>query len=174
MSCLLTTGFDIECNDGVGGLEPGSFLITQKENITTVTTVAGAITVLTQVGGTSFFRYRLRKNTQNFDGANTNTPETGVNFIANTLVLLMMKMSAAKNVELKLVTQKPNICIVRDLNGVYHAFGIETGMEFSINSSSGKAYGDMNGYTLTGIEESKNRYTVDASVIASLVIGNPS
>lgn len=86
----------------------------------------------------------------------------------------MMKMSAAKNVELKLVTQKPNICIVRDLNGVYHAFGIETGMEFSINSSSGKAYGDMNGYTLTGIDESKDRYTVDPTVIASLVIGNPS
>lgn len=172
--CLLTTGFDNECNDGVGGLEPGSFLITQKENITVATTTAGVITTLTQAVGTSFFRYRLRKNTQNFDGANTNTPETGVNYIENTLVLLMMKMSAAKNVELKLVTQKPNICIVRDLNGVYHAFGIETGMDFSINSSSGKAYGDMNGYTLTGVEQSKERYTVDATVIAGLTIGDPS
>lgn len=172
--CLLTTGFDNECNDGVGGLEPGSFLITQKENITVATATAGVINTLTQAVGTSFFRYRLRKNTQNFDGANTNTPETGVNYIENTLVLLMMKMSAAKNVELKLVTQKPNICIVRDLNGVYHAFGIETGMDFSINSSSGKAYGDMNGYTLTGVEQSKERYTVDATVIAGLTIGDPS
>jgi hypothetical protein len=172
--CLLTTGFDNECNDGIGGLEPGSFLVTQKENVTATTTVAGVITVLTQTGGTSFYRYRLRKEMMNFDGANTNTPTTGSNFIDNTLVLLMAKMSATKNVELKLLTQKPCISIVRDLNGVYHAFGIETGIDFSVNSSSGKAAADMNGYTITGIDQSKERYTVSSGVMASLVIGDPS
>ena len=169
--CLLTKGFDVECNDGIGGLEPGSFLVTQKDNVTATTVVAGAITVLTQAAATSFFRYKLRKNTQNFDSANTATPETGSNFLTSTIVLLLNKMSALKNVELKLLTQKPCVCIVRDLNGVYHAFGIETGVDFSVNSSSGKASGDMNGYTITGIDESKERYTVASGVIASLVIG---
>lgn len=175
MSCPLTIGFDNDCNDGIGGLQPGELYITQKENVpTTPTTVAGVITVLPQTGSTAFYRYKLRKAQANFDGANTSTPETGSNFITNTLVFLMSKMSAVKNVELKLLTQKPCIVIVKDLNGVYHAFGIETGVEFTVNSSSGKVAGDMNGYTITGIDESKDRYTVSSGVMASLVVGEPS
>ena len=61
MACVLTTGFAEECDDSLGGIKAGQFLIGQLDTVDTSTVVAGEVTVLTQVLATNFYRYWMKK-----------------------------------------------------------------------------------------------------------------
>jgi len=41
--------------------------------------------------------------------------------------------------------------VVKDRNGIYHAIGIDDGIDFTIDSATGGVKTDLNGYTLTGV-----------------------
>jgi len=43
------------------------------------------------------------------------------------------------------------MAVVKDRNGIYHAVGIDDGIDFTIQEATGGAKTDLNGYTLTGI-----------------------
>jgi hypothetical protein len=43
------------------------------------------------------------------------------------------------------------MAVVKDRNGVYHAVGLDDGIDFTIDQATGGAKTDMNGYTLTGV-----------------------
>jgi len=174
MSCLLTTGFDYECDDSVGGIKQGSLLITQFVNITANTVVAGEVTVLTQAGGTSFFRYKIKKELVDFVSTGNHAPEMGTNYYEGVINAVLFKLSKEKNVELKLLaTGGPLVVIVQDNNDIYHIFGLEFGAELAggtNQAASGKAFGDMNGYTLGFTDKGKNRLTVATSLMATILI----
>ncbi len=76
MACVLTQGFVEECDDSLGGIKAGQFLITQLESIDTFTVVAGEITAITQVVATNFFRYTMKKETANAISTGTKDPLT--------------------------------------------------------------------------------------------------
>ena len=42
------------------------------------------------------------------------------------------------------------MAVVRDRNGIYHAIGIDDGIDFVVAQSTGGAKTELNGYTLTG------------------------
>lgn len=173
--CPITTGFDYECTQDTGGILPGTFLVTQWENVKDgITVVGGEITVMTQVAATDFFRYDLKKETTDFIVTENNAPELGSIFYEAVINAVLFNMSKEKNVELKLLAGKPLVIILQDLNDVYHAFGIESGAEKAggtNQSESGKEYGTMNGYTMGFTSKDTNQYTVLPSVIAGLSIG---
>ena len=43
------------------------------------------------------------------------------------------------------------MAVVKDRNGIYHAIGIDDGIDFTVVQSTGGAKTELNGYTLTGV-----------------------
>lgn len=172
MACVPTTGFTEECDDTLGGLEQGEFLITRYEDIdaTATTIVAGEITVLTQVALTNFYRYFMKKEVANF--VTTMAKENGNQVYETVVTLPLQRMTAAKFVEFKLVAGSPAVIITKDNNGLYWAIGIDLGADLNgAVSQTGTAMNDANGHTLTFTARSANApYTVDPTVVAGLTI----
>lgn len=173
MSCgALTYGFDYECNDGIGGIKPGSILIAQWDNITAHTVTAGVVTAITQSGATNFYRYQVRKFIAGDTTNGVNDPKMGTVSYTSTFSFTLFNLSASKNVQLQLLASKPLVVIYQDNNDVYHVLGITNGAELTtIDRATGVDKQDMNGYTLTFTAEEKVMpYEVQASVVTGLTI----
>ncbi len=172
MACLLTTGFDYECNNGAGGVKQGSLLITDWDNVAGGATISGGeITALTQDAGTSFKRYKIRKEIVASDGTSTTDPLTGSNVFENIVTASLYKLSKTKSTELKLAQGTPLMIIIQDNNDVYHAFGYENGAELlTVQSVTGKAMNEMNGYNLSFTSREQNRYTVASALMATILV----
>jgi hypothetical protein len=172
MSCVLTTGFDYECNNGAGGVKQGSLLITDWDNIANGATFSGSeITALIQAGGTSFKRYKIRKEIVSAVGTSTTDPATGSNVNETVITASLYKLSKTKNTELKLAQGTPLMVIIQDNNDVYHAFGYENGAELlTVEAMTGKALSEMNGYNLSFTAREKNRYTVASALMATILV----
>jgi hypothetical protein len=172
MSCILDSGIGIECDDSVGGLEAGQILIAQRDTIENDwAATAGEITTLNQVSGTYFYRFQTNNDSADFVSTENHDPAAGTAFDETIITFNLAKMSASKNVTYKLLTRKSCVIITKDLNGVFHIFGLERGADkIGSSSMSGRAMGDMNGYTVVFNAKSKNPYTVSTSVMAALQI----
>ncbi len=174
MACTLTTSFPLDCRDSIGGIE--EVLISEFGLIDAFTEAAGVITAITQTPTTGkFFRYSLEKENGNFDTTENVSVENGTTFYETVLNFTMKKMAAATSVELKLLALNRLAIIIKDNNGKYWALGFYTGADKvggTNSASSGKAFGDMNGYTL-GFTAKEKSYPleVDSSVVATLVVG---
>lgn len=170
MSCgALTYGFDYECNDGIGGIKPGSIIVTQWDGITANTVVAGEVTAMT--AGT-WFRYQVRKFIASDTTEGVNDPKQGTVSYTSTFQFMLFNMSSSKNVQLQLLASKPLAVIYQDNNDVYHILGLTNGAETTgITRQSGLDKQDMNGYTITvTAEESVLPYTVESSVVTGLTV----
>ena len=172
MACVLTTGFAEECDDSLGGIKAGQFLIGQLDTVDTSTVVAGEVTVLTQVALTDFYRYWMKKETANAVATSTKDPMTGT-FVTETVITAMIqKLTAAKNVEFKLLAGKPLVIIYQDQTGIWHCAGLTNGAELlSQVAQTGQTLNEQNGYTLTfTAREGHKPFTVDPLVVAGLSI----
>jgi len=172
MACVLTTGFDYECNNGAGGVKQGSLLITDWDNVSGGATItAGEITALTQVAGTSFKRYKIRKEIVAMDSTSTTDPLTGSNVNEAVITAALYKLSKTKNTELKLAQGTPLCIILQDSNDVYHCFGYSNGAELlTVQAMTGKSLSEMNGYNLSFTAREQNRYTVASALMATILV----
>ena len=169
MSCgALTTGFDYECNDGVGGVKPGSILITQWDGITASTVANGELTAIT--AGT-WYRYQVRKKIGRETTNSTNDPMGGTVNHVSDFAYELFNMSNYKNVQLQLLMSKPVAVIYQDNNDIYHIIGLNYGAEvLTLLKQSGKEHTEMNGYTINIQAEDKDLpYTVLASVVTASI-----
>lgn len=174
MACLLTTGFDYECNNGAGGIKQGSLLITDWDNVkdgATFTAGTYEISALTQAAGTSFKRYNLRKEIVSSDGTSTTDPAMGSNIFENVVLATLFKISKTKSYELKLAQGTPLFIIASDNNGVAHAWGYENGAELlTVQSVISKEMNGLNGYNLSFTSKEQNRYTVASALLATILV----
>lgn len=170
MACgSLTYGFDYECNDGIGGIKPGSILITQWDGITASTVTSG---ILTAVTAGTWFRYQVRKFIASDTGTNTNDPKQGTVANESTFTFTLFNMSGVKQVNLELLQSKPLAVIYQDNNDKYFILGLNYGAEaMTVARQSGLDKQDMNGYTITVMHEDKAfPYEVDSTVVSGLTI----
>lgn len=168
MACVLTQGFSEECDDILGGVKAGQFLIGQLSDVTASTVVDGEVTVLT--AGT-FYRYWQKKETAT--AIATRTKEGNGSAVTETIVTTyLQRITKEKNTELKLVMGKPNVLIYQDNEGTWHCAGLDTGADLLNAVSSIEAgFNGKNGYDLSFTAREKNfPYTVDATVVAGLTI----
>jgi hypothetical protein len=167
MPCVLTTGFAEQCEDGLGGIQAGEFLIGRLDEVTASTVVDGDVTAIT--AGT-FYRYWMKKETAN--AVITTTVENGNQISEAVITAMIQKLSNTKNTEFKLLAGKPNVIIYKDNNGVYFIAGLEKGADLNSRvAQTGTTMNDSNGYTLTFTARSGNApYTIDALVVAGLTI----
>ena len=168
MSCALTTGYSLDCKDSAGGITEVYFI--ESANVSSMASASGVITGLTKASGKRFWKYELPKETGSFTHNPTVSTENGTLFFEQNLTIVVNKLSASINTELKLLAQNILIAVVKDNNNKYWMLGKERGLDMSGSTSgSGTAFGDRSGYSLVFVgKELDQLYEVNSSVANAL------
>ena len=147
MSCILANGIALGCKDSLGGIKE---VYIGSTNATTVFTydVDGSINSAT--GAPNFFTFEQRNEQGEFTQTGQHSVENGTNFWEQSISLVFTKNSAEDRNTLMLLSQSTLMIIVLDQNNKYWVVGEDNGADLvSSTQSAGKAYGDMNGTTVS-------------------------
>ena len=174
MACAIVQGREIDCRDSVGGVL--EVYLTEFTNVTqtNITSSSGVVTAATCSSGKRFFTYQLEKENATFMAKDTVSVENGTFYNETTLTFSLKKMSASLRNNIRTLAQNRLHIIIKDANGVYWWMGQTNGADLiTAEGTTGKAMGDMNGYTLsfTG-KEPQAPNTVSAAIVATLQIGS--
>jgi hypothetical protein len=144
--CDITAGRTRPCKNSLGGLGK-LFLFNFIEN---PFTYANGIVTAINSGLTEVFEYELEGDGNNV--VETLTPDRNTGTTVNTQVIttVLKKIDATTSAQMNLLATGFPMAIVKDRNGVYHAIGIDDGIDFVVAQSTGGAKTELNGYTLTG------------------------
>lgn len=167
MSCVLTQGYTLDCQDSSGGVK--EIHLIQKAD-TTLTIVSGAVTVVANATGKAFKKYEVVVETATGDEEATFNRDNGSHAVKQMVKFPINKMTTSVRNELLLLGQKPLIIVVVDNNGQGYAYGTDFGLMLtSYSAKTGAKLGDRNGYELTFEGPALTiAPTVASSVIATL------
>jgi hypothetical protein len=147
MACTsdITSGRTKNCKDSSGGTKALYLFNFVEDAFTVVDLVATGINPLL----TTVYKYEIEgdANTlaENFIGERQNG--TAVN--TQTATIVLKKQDATTSNQLDLLLKGYPQAVIQDRNGVYHAIGLEDGLDATIDATTGGARTDLNGYTLT-------------------------
>jgi hypothetical protein len=166
MACDITLGRKEPCKDSVGGIKAVYFI-----NYGDITGLAYDDTdtdVIDDLGALTAYKYELKGANSLEETANTSR-ENGTNFWEQVVTAILKKKDAQTNKEMKLLAYgRPHI-VVEDYNGTAVIVGLEHGAEVAVNTSTGAAMGDLNGYTITATAQER----VPANFLKDAVKDNP-
>jgi ribosomal protein L6P/L9E len=147
MACNITTGRAKACKEFQGGVQ-SLFIFNFLENAFTVT--AGEATAINALL-TEVFEYKVEGDGQTLVENMVSDRNTGTTVNTQTITAMLKGIDAETSAELNLVAKGYPMAVVKDRNGVYHAVGLDDGIDFTIDQATGGAKTDMNGYTITGV-----------------------
>lgn len=170
MACILTQGNSIPCRSSVGGV--AEIYITELANKSTFTSSSGIITAFTLASTKKFWTYFVEKENATFTDTTIVSPENGTKFNEQGGTFMIKQMTASNRNELELMAQNRVMVIVKDNNGIYWLLGESNGLDVTnIAAATGKAYGDLNGYTITFAgREVYSAKQVTSSLLATLTV----
>lgn len=147
MACDITAGRLRACKDGIGGVGE-LYLFNFLENPFTVANgVATAVNPLLL----DVFKFELEGDGNTLVQDMVSDRNTGTRVNTQTLTVMLKKIDATTSANMNLLAAGFPMAVVKDRNGIYHAVGIDDGIDFTIQEATGGAKTDMNGYTLTGV-----------------------
>lgn len=147
MACDITSGRLRPCKNSIGGLGT-LYLFNYVENpFTFANGIATAINPLL----TDVFQYEIEGDGNTLVEDLVSDRNTGTSVNTQTLTIVLKKIDAVSSAQLNLLASGFPMAVVKDRNGVYHAVGVQDGIDFTVNSATGGAKTDLNGYTLTGV-----------------------
>lgn len=152
----------------MGGLK--ELYVIEFNNVTGITSASGTITAIAKASGKRFWKYQQLAQTAQATEEITGSDENGTVFYNQSIEVFLNKMQASVRNEVKLLAANRCIIITVDRNGKSFLYGETLGLTVNTGQgSSGRAYGDRNGYALTfsGAEPEPAK-EVDSSLIASL------
>jgi hypothetical protein len=164
MACELSTGFTLDCKDGIGGIK--KIVLVDKTEVTSFTLDANEIvTAINGPASGDLYTYELPTQTGSFEETINFNRDNGTVFYTQTVNVMLQKLSSAKRLELQNVAQARVIVFVEDTNGNWWAVGYEYGADLSTGTAAtGTVLGDMNGYTLAFVHEAAKRaYKLDGA-----------
>jgi hypothetical protein len=147
MSCDLASGRVRPCKQSLGGLGK-LFLFNYVENPFTV--VNGEATAI-NADLTTVFEYEIEGDGNNVSESLLPDRNSGTSVNTQTTTIVLKKIDATSSAQLNLLAYGFPMAVVKDRNGVYHAIGIDDGIDFTVVQSTGGAKTELNGYTLTGV-----------------------
>lgn len=178
MSCYISSGVDLGCSDGIGGIK--SIWVLGLTGATgasissvSVTGTTGPISGITGTGG--WYNFELKRNTSSLAQNTTKNFENGSIFWEQVLTAVLYKYDQDKRNQLLLLGQNDQIQIIaQDQNDVFYYLGQENGMFLSGGSAAtGTAFGDRNGFELifSGAESAPANVinVASASALSSLL-----
>jgi ribosomal protein L6P/L9E len=147
MACNITTGRAKACKEFQGGVQ-SLYLFNFLENAFTV--VDGEATAINPLL-TEVFEYKVEGDGQTLVENMVSDRNTSTTVNTQTITAMLKGIDADTSAELNLVAKGYPMAVVKDRNGVYHAVGLDDGIDFTIDQATGGAKTDMNGYTITGV-----------------------
>jgi hypothetical protein len=174
MSCFISSGLELGCSDGIGGIKKIYIVGGATGEVTGLTyNATGAITGATSVSGTSIYGFELKRNTSSLSQNVTKSFENGTIYFEQVLTAVFFKYDQDKRNQVKILSQNDQIQIIAiDQNDVQYYLGQVNGMYLSGGSAAtGTALGDRNGFELifTGQEQEPAR--VISGTLASVFTG---
>jgi hypothetical protein len=169
MACELSTGFTLDCKDGIGGIK--QIVLVDKTEVTSFTLDANEIvTAINGPASGDLYTYELPTQTGSFEETINFNRDNGTVFYTQTVNVMLQKLSSAKRLELQNVATARVIVFVEDTNGNWWAVGYEYGADLSTSTAAtGAVLGDMNGYTLAFVHETAKRaYKLSGSPVSIL------
>ena len=169
MACELSTGFTLDCKDGIGGIK--QIVLVDKTQVSSINVDANEI--VTAINGPvagDLYTYELPTQTGSFEETINFNRDNGTVFYTQTVNVMLQKLSAAKRLELQNVATARVIVFVEDTNGNWWAVGYEYGADLSTSTAAtGTALGDANGFTLAFTHETPKRaYKLSGAPISIL------
>lgn len=147
MACDITAGRAKACKNKLGGLAK-LFLFNEIENpFTVLNGVATAINPLL----TAVYEYDIEGDGNNVAESLVSDRNTGTSVNTQTSTIVLKGIDATTSAQMNVLAYGFPMAVVRDRNGVYHAIGIDDGIDFTVAQSTGGAKTELNGYTLTGV-----------------------
>ena len=168
-SCALTTGFDLDCRDAVGGVKSVRLGSLEDYEAMAATVAAGAITGFGSAA-LEFFKYDQLKETSSLTETINGSSQNGTVYYTPEVVVVLSKLDVNKRNEIKLLAQQRLVAIVETNDGSYWIVGYENGLELNAGTSAtGTAFADLSGFSLTlsGLE-SEPMVSISASDAASI------
>ena len=159
MSCNLTTGFTLGCNDSIGGVK--KIYIGKFDQLTY--TISGT-PVQVSAGTGTVYVYEPLKNSASATFNPTVSLENGTIFYTHSVSLSLKNITANKREEIESLA-KARVGLFVELNsGEILAFGTTNGMHMTAGTfQTGAAFGDLQGYQLTFTsDEPTQPYTLSA------------
>lgn len=163
MSCLINSGYSLGCRDNTGGVLRvyiGNFTPNVEYGVDADDVIVG----LTYSGATvSYYTFEQEMETAEFNQTLTTSIENGTIFYDQQLTLMFHKNDADLRNQLLLLSQGNLSVIVVDQRNEAWLMGYQNGVRaISGAMNTGKAYGDMNGITITlQGKEPKPAYLID-------------
>jgi hypothetical protein len=151
MSCYISSGIQLGCSDGIGGIKKIYIVGGATGEITGYTyNATGAITGATSSTGTTLYGFELKRNTSSLSQNTTKSFENGTIYWEQVLTAIFFKYDQDKRNQLKILGQNDQIQIVAiDQNDVQYLLGQVNGMYLSGGSAAtGTAFGDRNGFEM--------------------------
>jgi hypothetical protein len=147
-SCALTTGFDLDCRDAVGGVKSVRLAGLEDYEALSATIVDGAVTVIPATA--TFYKYEQLKETSSLTETINGSSQNGTVYFTPEVVVVLSKLDVNKRNEIKVLAQQRLVAIVEGNDGSYWLVGYENGLELNAGTSAtGTAFGDLSGYSLT-------------------------
>ena len=157
MACDLSKGRLEACKESVGGIKNlyianySDAMYAGMDDSSTKPPSDAAFngTVATLAASVDVFKFELRGDNNTFEETNENSRDNGTSFWTQSGAFVLKAQNAETMMQLKLLSYgRPHI-IIEDYNGKFRMAGAQNGCEVSVNTSTGGAMGDLNGYNIT-------------------------
>jgi hypothetical protein len=154
MSCLTTSGFQINCRESIGGIK-AIYLGAYDTFANTATLTDNEVTALAEG---DVYEFQLPKHTGSFTEEAAISVENGTVFYTQTIVAMFHGMSQQRALQLQNIAKGRNVLWVLDNNDNLWMCGYKDGVQITaFTTASGAAKGDMSGYTVTFTGEEKDK-----------------
>ena len=148
-SCALTTGFDLDCRDAIGGVKSVRLASLEDYTAMAATVAAGAITGF-NTAALEFFKYDQLKETSSLTESINGSSQNGSVYFTPEVVIVLSKLDVTKRNQIKLLAQQRLVAIVEGNDSSYWVVGYANGLELNAGTSAtGTAFADLSGYSLT-------------------------
>jgi len=147
MACDINTGRLRACKQNLGGLGELYLFNFVQDPFTVVNGVATAINPSLTV----VYKFEIEGDGNNIAESLVPDRNTGTSVNTQTTTIVLKKIDAATSLQLNLLAYGFPMAVVKDRNGIYHAIGIDDGIDFTVAQTTGGAKTELNGYTLTGV-----------------------
>jgi len=176
MSCYISSGVQLGCSDGIGGIKEIYIIGGEGGSVTGITsTVDGSITGATATSGTTIYAFQVKRNTSSLVQNVTKSFENGTIFYDQELKVVFYKYDQEKRDQVKILGQNDQLQIIAvDQLGVQYWLGQTNGLFLSAGAlGTGTAYGDRNGMELTFKGQEQNPANVIVGDLATVFAGVP-
>ena len=173
MSCFISSGVQLGCSDGIGGIQK-IYIVGGGGAVTGYTyNTDGAITGATSTTGTTLFGFELKRNTSSLTQNIQKNFENGTIFFDQELLAVLFKYDQQKRNELKVLSQNDKLQIVAiDQNGTQYLLGQTNGMYLGSGAAlTGVQFSDRNGFNLTFKGQEHEPANVIVGDLASVFTG---